>query len=93
MLGLLMTRADAINSITTKLAELAELDDEGLNTLVEIATSLSEPISEFRFTPAERAAIERSREDFRAGRTFSHDEAVAYTDAALAARRASRTKT
>ena len=90
MLGLLMTRADAINTITAK---LAELDDEGLNTLVEIATSLSEPISEFRFTPAERAAIEHSFADFRAGRTFSHDEAVAYTDAALAARRASRTKT
>ena len=36
--------------------------------------------------------IEQSKEDFRLGRTLTHDEAVARTDAFLAARRASRAR-
>lgn len=43
------------------------------------------------FTDQELGLIAQAKEDFQHGRTLSHDEAMARTDAVLAARRASRT--
>ena len=83
-----MTRTEAINAIA---ANLARLGEDELNTLVEVTTSWVQPTGAFKLTDAECAAVDRSREDFKAGRTLSLDEAEARTDAFLAARRAART--
>ena len=69
-----MTRAQAINVIA---ANLSALGEEEFNTLVEVTTSWVQPASIFKLTDAERIAIERSREDFKAGRTLTLDEAEA----------------
>lgn len=82
-----MTRLEAINTIA---ANLSRLGEEELITLVEVTTSWVQPAQEFKLTDAERAAVERSREDFNAGRTLTLDEAEAHTEAFLAARRAAR---
>lgn len=83
----LMTRTEAINTIA---ANLSRLGEEELTTLVEVTTSWVQPAQDFKLTDTERAAVERSREDFKAGRTLSLDEAEARTDTFLAARRAAR---
>ena len=84
-----MTRTKAIEMIA---ANLSRLSEEELAVLVEVTTSMTQPTSVFKLTNAERLAVERSREDFKAGRTFTLDEAEARTDAFLAARRAARAK-
>lgn len=85
-----MTRTEAIAVINAK---LASLDDEAVKTVAEfvedVATSDELPRA---LTAEELALIERSKEDFKTGRTLSLDEAMARTDAFLAARRASRAK-
>jgi hypothetical protein len=83
-----VTRAEAINAIA---ANLSRLGEDELNALVEVTTSWVQPTQVFRFTDAELAAIDRSREDFKSGRTLTLDEAEARTDAFLAVRRAART--
>ena len=82
-----MTRTEAINAIA---ANLSHLGEDELSTLVEVTTSWVQPAQAFRFTDAERAAVDRSREDFKVGRTLTLDEAEARTDAFLAARRTAR---
>ena len=83
-----MTRAEAIKTIA---ANLSRLGEDELSTLVDVTTSWVQPEQAFRLTDVERAGVERSREDFKAGRTLTLDEAEARTDAYLAARRDART--
>lgn len=82
-----MIRTEAINTIA---ANLTRLDEDELATLVQVTTSWTQPAADFKLTDAERAAVERSREDFETGRTLFLDEAEARTDAFLAQRRVAR---
>jgi hypothetical protein len=67
-----MTRTQAIAIITEK---LASLDDEGVKAVADIVQDMVEPsATSLDLTDAERAAIERSKEDFKVGRTYSNDE-------------------
>jgi hypothetical protein len=73
-----MTRNEAIAIIHTR---LASLDDEAVLKVADIIGDLAANDHLPReLNPDELAAIERSREDFRAGRTYSSDEARAITD-------------
>jgi hypothetical protein len=76
-----MNRAEAIAAINAK---LQALDDDRVSTVAEIVEQMThEPIS-LDLTDEELAAIERSKEDFEAGRTYSSAEARALTNAFLA---------
>lgn len=67
-----MTRTEAIAIITAK---LATLDDERVMTVADIVQDMANPTAAaLNLTDAERAAIERSKEDFKAGRTYSGDQ-------------------
>lgn len=67
-----MTRSQAIAIITEK---LASLDDERVMAVADIVQDMAEPSAvALDLTDAERAAIERSKEDFKEGRTYSNDE-------------------
>lgn len=67
-----MTRIEAIAIITAK---LASLDDERLMAVADIVQDMADPTSPtLDLTDAERAAIELSKEDFKAGRTYSSDQ-------------------
>jgi hypothetical protein len=75
-----MTRTEAIAIITSK---LASLDDERVMTVADIVQDMAAPSAvALDLTDAERAAIERSKEDFKAGRTYSsiqyHAEMTAF---------------
>ena len=76
-----MTRTEAMAIIT---ATLPALDDERVATVAEMVQSLTQPVVSLELTDEERAAIERSKDDFKAGRTYSLAEARARTDAFLA---------
>jgi hypothetical protein len=66
-----MTRTEAIAIITAK---LASLDDERVMTVADIVKDMADTTAAaLDLTDAERAAIERSKEDFEAGRTYSND--------------------
>ena len=79
-----MTRTQALAIITAK---LASLDDERVLTVAEIVQSMDAADELPReLTAHELALIEQAKEDFRAGRSFSLDEARALTDQALAKR-------
>lgn len=100
-----MTRTEAIAIITKHLeaaddvvleAVAANLEGKPLPTMTvgeALETFPSESVLPRPFTARELALIEQSKEDFRLGRTLSHAESMARTDAFLAARRASRTQT
>jgi hypothetical protein len=60
-----MTRTEAIAIITAK---LAALDDEGVMTVADIVEDMANPAAAPDLTDAERSAVERSKEDFKAGR-------------------------
>jgi hypothetical protein len=67
-----MTRTEAIAIITAK---LASLDDERVMTVADIVQDIAAPAAPaLDLTDGERAAIERSKEDFRAGRTYTNDQ-------------------
>jgi hypothetical protein len=67
-----MNRTEAIAIITAK---LAALDDEHVVTVADIVQDMANPTgTTLKLTAAERAAIERSKEDFKAGRTYSGDQ-------------------
>ena len=85
-----MTRSEAIARIN---ARLSSLDDERVLTVADIVDeiAISDDASR-QLTAHELALIEQSRQDFRAGRTLTLEEARARTDAFLAQRRASRAK-
>jgi hypothetical protein len=79
-----MTRAQALALINAK---LASLDDEHVMTVAEIVESIDAADELPReLTARERALVEQAKEDFRAGRSFSLDEARALTDQFLAKR-------
>lgn len=79
-----MTRTEAIELIT---ATLAALDDEGVLAVADMVKSLAADDDLPReLTPEELALIERSKEDFKAGRTLTLEEAEARTEAFLAER-------
>jgi hypothetical protein len=65
-------------------ARLTSLDDEGVAAVAEIVEQLAQPELVLELTDAELAGIERSREDFKAGRTLTSAEARALTTAFLA---------
>lgn len=82
-----MNRSQAISTIESNLSRLRE--DE-LEALAEITSAWANAPAELRLTDAEKVAVERSKQDFAAGRTLTLDEAEARTSAFLAARRATR---
>ncbi len=81
-----MNRHDAIATINAK---LADADDETVESVAEFVQALSgrrmRPLSE-----REKALLEQSREDFKAGRTLSMEEFMAQTDAMFARHRAAK---
>jgi hypothetical protein len=79
-----MTRAQALAIINAK---LASLDDERVMTVAEILQSIDAADDLPReLTAHERTLIEQAKEDFKAGRSFSLDEARTLTDQFLAKR-------
>ena len=76
-----MTRTEAIAIITAALPVLDDASIVDLADLVQVA-SRSEAVSA-TLTDHERAQIERSKEDFKAGRTYSVAEARAISDSFL----------
>ena len=67
-----MTRTQVIAIITAK---LALLDDERVMAVADIVQDMARPREVvLDLTDADRAAIERSKEDFKQGRTYSNDE-------------------
>jgi hypothetical protein len=87
-----MTRSQAIALITSK---LASLDDERVQEIADLVQSmdgedLEECVLPRELTPRELALIEQSKEDFRASRTLTLEEAEARTDEFLSARRRER---
>ena len=75
-----MTRTDAITLITTK---LAELPDEHVATVADFVQSIGAGLP-LDLTDDERAALERSREDFKHGRVLDDDQYNARMDAFMA---------
>lgn len=86
-----MTRSEAIALIN---AELAACDDARVLAIAEMVSGgLPEPSGLPRaLTARELALIEQSKEDFKAGRTLTIEEARARTNAYLAQRRDLRAK-
>ena len=77
-----MTRTDAISVINAK---LATLDDARVLTVVEIIDELTSEAGPIRsLSPREIALLDRSKADFAAGRSYSHDEITAMLDERLA---------
>ncbi len=67
-----MTRTQAIAIIAEK---LASLDDERVMVVADIVQDMAEPSAvALDLTDDERAAVERSKEDFKEGRTYTNDE-------------------
>jgi hypothetical protein len=84
VLSFIMTRVQALAIITAK---LASLDDEHVMTVAEIVQSIDAADELPReLTAHELALIEQAKEDFKAGRSYSLDEARALTDQVLAKR-------
>lgn len=86
-----MTRSEAIALINT---ELAACDDARVLAIAEMVSARAAVDSGLPrdLTARELALIEQSKEDFKAGRTMTLEEASAYIDAGLAARRAARSR-
>jgi hypothetical protein len=76
-----MTRNEAIAKIHASLPALA---DEQVDALAEMVQAWAETREPLDLTPEELAGIERSREDFKHGRTYTSAEARALTEAFLA---------
>jgi hypothetical protein len=73
-----MTRTEAIARIN---AQLSSLDDERVLAVADIVEDIAATDDQLRpLTPRELALIEQSREDFKAGRTLTIDEARALSD-------------
>ncbi len=75
-----MTRTEALAKIQASLPALA---DEQVDALAQMAAAWAEPSAPLDLTPEELAGIERSKEDFKHGRTYTSAEARALTDAFL----------
>lgn len=72
-----MNRTEALMSLNRS---LDNLDDDQVAHLAEVAADMA---ANEEFTEKELAEIERAREDFKAGRTFTIDEIRARSDAFL----------
>ena len=98
-----MTRTEAIAIITARLEaaddatleaaarHLAAFDGETLTVDDVIDCVATDSVLPRPLTPGELQLIEQSKEDFRLGRTRTHDESRAYVDAELERRRRLRT--
>lgn len=75
-----MPRTEAIALIS---ARLTSLDDERLQTIAEIVEEQPAPTLR-ALSEREKSLLEKSREDFRAGRTYTLEEVIEYTNAQLA---------
>jgi hypothetical protein len=68
---------EAITMITVK---LASLDDERVMTVADIVQDMAEPTladteaAPLELTDADRAAIARAKDDFKAGRTYTDQQ-------------------
>ena len=78
-----MTRSDAIALISAK---LESLDDERLRVVADVVVELENQASSpsRKLTSRELELIEQSKDDFRAGHTYSLAEARAISDAFIA---------
>jgi hypothetical protein len=74
-----MSRTEAIALITAK---LASADDATLQSVADQLESAGKPRRDL--SARERALLKQSREDFKAGRTYSLEECIAYLDEKLA---------
>jgi hypothetical protein len=86
-----MTRTEALAKIQASLPALA---DEQVDALAEMVAAWAQPHDPLDLTPEELAGIERSREDFKHGRTLTDDEYQAEMDvfmARLAAKQPAKT--
>lgn len=84
-----MDRNETINSITM---QLSTLDDDQVEAIADFVESVAANETLPReLTARELALIEQSKQDFRAGRTYSLDEMDAYLDAAAQRRTLART--
>jgi hypothetical protein len=86
-----MTRSEAIAIIEQS---LPSADEATLNAAAELFQAARAELSVLprMLTLRETALIEQSKEDFKAGRTYTVTEARAYVNEALARRRAQRAK-
>ena len=82
-----MTRTEAIAIIERS---IPAADEATLEAAVRLFQASGAADLSRSFTADELAAIERGKEDFKAGRTFTSAEGQAYIDAALVQRRAQR---
>jgi hypothetical protein len=86
-----MTRSEAIAVIEQS---LPSADEVTLNAAAELfqAARAGPSVLPRTLTPRETALIEQSKEDFKAGRTYTITEARAYVNETMARRRAQRAK-
>ena len=84
-----MTRIEAIAIINRS---LMSINDERVRMLADIAQSMAEPEFSLQLSAEELAALDRSKADFRAGRTVTLDEMDVYLDASAQKRAAQPTK-
>ena len=82
-----MTRSEAIAIIEQSLPSADEATLNAAAALFQAAHAEASVLPR-ALTPRETALIEQSKEDFKAGRTYSVTEARAYVNEALARRRA-----
>jgi hypothetical protein len=77
-----MTRTEAITIINTK---LASLDDDKLLTVADIVQSIdtAPPAPLRQLSPREHGLIMQSKNDFAAGRSYSHEQLTELLDARL----------
>jgi hypothetical protein len=66
-----MTRTQSIAIIKET---LASLDDEGVEAVAAFVQPMGRPLDVSQLTPDELAGIERSKADFREGRTVSIED-------------------
>ncbi len=85
-----MTRTEAIAKINARLSSLA--DDQVL-TVADMLDELTATVPGLRaLTTRELSLIEKSKADYRDGRTSSLDDSEAYVESELARRRAAHSK-
>jgi hypothetical protein len=78
-----MTRTEALAIITSK---IEALDDERVIAVADLVQDMANPVAPtLGLTDTERAAIERSKEDFKAGRTYTGEQYHAEMTAFMAA--------
>jgi hypothetical protein len=83
-----MTRTEALTAIN---ARLSSLDDERVVAVAAIIDEIAaDGVLPRALSARERDLLEKSKADFKAGRSLSHDEIVAMLDERLAKRGVAR---